>query len=249
LSSTTSTERSRCGRVRWVDGQVVGVDLAARQRHGEGAAAAGFRGDVDPAAEQLDDPLGDREAESGASLGACRGSVFERDEDPIQVSGVDPDAGVGNGECELVLSAPGDDQRDRTLVRELGGVADQVQQHLSESRLVGGHGDRDVVGDVEGHCHAGPGEPTGAGADVGGDLSDDARSDLGGLARRLETRVLEQVVDEELELLGLALGGRRQLSGRSRYVGATQQFGQSVQRVHLVAEFVAHPRHELGAHA
>ena len=107
-------------------------------REGEGAAAARFALHVDRAAHQVDQPGGDRQAQSGAAELARRGAVdlLERPEDPPPALGRDADAGVAHLESEDDLSV------GRLALREvhthghpappgeLDRGADQVEQHL-----------------------------------------------------------------------------------------------------------------------
>ena len=65
---------------------------------------------------------------------ACRGIVdlLEGVEDPLVVGSGDPRAGIGDGDLEVRAAGPGADF-DRTGIRELDGVADEVEEDLGEA--------------------------------------------------------------------------------------------------------------------
>ena len=91
---------------------------------------------------QLDDALGDREAEPGAAV-AARGrrvDLAERLEQPVHPILRDADAGVADGEVEAVHSAPGglgvDVDDHLAPLRELHRVREQVEEHLPEPSAV-----------------------------------------------------------------------------------------------------------------
>jgi len=91
----------------------------------------------------------DRQAEPGPAVlaGGRRFGLAEGLEQPIQLLRVHADAGVADGEADL-LGAIGrlarDGQRDRAVVGELGGVAEQVEERLANLGQVGPHGTRVV---------------------------------------------------------------------------------------------------------
>src|SRR3954464_4213071 len=127
------TSRSLCGF----------PDVGGADRHGdlEGRALADLGGDGDRAAVQLDDLARDREAKAGAALLARAGVVdlLELVEDPLLVLGRDAEAGVDDRQLVELAVAPALDL-DLAVVRELDGVAHQVQQYLAEAaRIAAAH--------------------------------------------------------------------------------------------------------------
>ena len=102
-----------------------------------------------PPAEQLDDPLGQREAQAGALLlRRSPAALLERLEDALAVLRRDADAGVGDGHRAPRRRPRRPHRRPATGGRELHRVRQQVEQHLLEAQLVG-LDVADVGGDVE----------------------------------------------------------------------------------------------------
>ena len=110
----------------------------------EGAPHPGHAPDRDRAAHQLDDLPRDGEPQPGAA-GAARQRAVGLDElleDAVPVApAVDADAGVLDLDPEraAVGRVPAGAQADLAAVGELGGVADQVGQHLAQPHRVGQH--------------------------------------------------------------------------------------------------------------
>ena len=119
---------------------LVGVDLR-RQADREGRARAEGALDPDRAAHALDEGAGDGEAEAGAAE-LARGrfvGLGEALEQPADLLLGQADAGVGDGEAHPVgpgLPEAPHGQNDVPVLRELGGVADQVDQRLAQLQLV-----------------------------------------------------------------------------------------------------------------
>ena len=113
-----------------------------RQRNPKGCAGAGHALDRDAAAHALDDALGNRKAQSGATepAGDAAVGLLELLEDALVLVGPDADAGVAHQDVDLARPDTAlDDDGDATAVGELHRIACQIEQHLPQPRGVAGH--------------------------------------------------------------------------------------------------------------
>ena len=96
--------------------------------------------DGDVATEHLAEAAADDQSQAAAAeaAGGRRLRLGERLEQPVHMLRCDPDTGVGHLEDDLLGLPPGDD-RDRAGLGELGGVAGQVEQRLSDLGEIGVH--------------------------------------------------------------------------------------------------------------
>ena len=108
-------------------------------REPEHAALAGLAHDAELAAHQLDQPLGDHEAEPGAAVAPGRGSVRLREglEQAPQRVRSDADPGIAHREADAPAlrrssASDADAHRDLAPLGELDGVADEVDQGLAQ---------------------------------------------------------------------------------------------------------------------
>src|SRR6202022_2458451 len=99
---------------------------------GEGAAGPGIVPDADGAVMLLDDPTGDREAESGALVRPSWIRLVKALEDSLQIGGRDPNAIVGDGQQHGRIVLPEPDFHRATWLRELHPVVDQDPQELDD---------------------------------------------------------------------------------------------------------------------
>ena len=117
----------------------------------ESAALAGSALNPDFAAHQVDQPLADGQPEPGATILAGHRVVglLEGIEQPRLRCAFDTDAGIGDREAQLQgvvgLGQRLHTQADRTVVGELDGIADEVDQHLPQTQ---GVALQEGVGDV-----------------------------------------------------------------------------------------------------
>ena len=104
LSSTTSTRRPAQA---WGSGGAGARRPLELRGEREGAAPADLAGDVDLAAERLDELPGDRQPEPGAAVPPRGGGVGlgEGVEEPLACRRRDADAGVGDVDAEHTLAA------------------------------------------------------------------------------------------------------------------------------------------------
>ena len=114
------------------------------QADGEGRALAELALDGDIAAHHLAETAADRESEPRAAVLARGGRIglHEFLEQPADLLGRHPDAGVGDRHRDLCASPVRDAchfDRDVATLRELVGVAHEIEQRLADARLVGMH--------------------------------------------------------------------------------------------------------------
>ncbi len=122
-----------------------------RQRDAEGRAGAGDALDRNAAAHALDDAPGNRQAKPGAAelAGDAAIGLLELLEDAVVLVGCDADAGVAHQNVDLAGPHAGlDDDRDAAAIRELHGVAGEIEQHLSQPRGVADHVARQRIVDI-----------------------------------------------------------------------------------------------------
>ena len=127
-------------RARSPPGGRVSIGAEARETDGEPRAGADAAGDVDLAADRLDQVLDDREAQAGpAELAAPRlVDAVEPLEDAGQVVAGDADPGVGDLDARSRRSMTRATDADRAVLgRVLDGVVDQVVDDLADGLLVG----------------------------------------------------------------------------------------------------------------
>ena len=150
LSSASKTRRP-CSDVAVAGGRCAspagrrGVGSSGRRQRNaepERRALAGPAVHADLAAHQLHESLADRQSQPRAAVLAGRGRIGlgERLEEPVDAVGGNADAGVGDfepdgGPAGLPLRAPTFTATSPRL-GELHGVADQVDQHLPQPRVV-----------------------------------------------------------------------------------------------------------------
>ena len=121
-----------------------GPEAAGRQHDREGRALTGRALDRDLAAQHPAELPGDRQAEPGAAV-VARGRGFGLGERLKQLAELrlgHADAGIRDLELEPVALVPGQPsggERDRALLGELGGIAQQIEQVLAQLRLIGAH--------------------------------------------------------------------------------------------------------------
>src|SRR5690606_27553091 len=120
-----------------------------RQANRERRADAGFALQRDRPAEHARQAMRHGEAEAGPALFARQGffHLDERLEDALLRLGLDPDPGVGNV-YDRAFTIPPHTQRDTTLLRELRGVGQEIDQDLPRFGMIGT--DRDgLVGQID----------------------------------------------------------------------------------------------------
>ena len=102
--------------------------------------------DADIAAHQLDDVSADRQSQSGSTVfpGGRVIALFEAFEDPIKICLRDADPRIGDADANARLAVFAidvanlcDADDDVALLRELDGVADQIQYDLFEAARIG----------------------------------------------------------------------------------------------------------------
>ena len=108
-----------------------------RQLHLKRRTFAEHRLDPDAAAVHLHNLLGNGEPQPGAALGLAVGAVdlVELLEDARLVLLRNAGPGVGHTEGEMAVARGGGDVY-LAGIRELNGIADQVEQHLRQALLV-----------------------------------------------------------------------------------------------------------------
>jgi hypothetical protein len=154
LSSTTSARGARrqrgdgdgwrrreVGRVeagrRLLGGRLLVDGPRPREDHGDAGALAGRRVHADAPAHEVEQPLGDGQAEAGALVlaGVAVGLLSEGAKEVGQEGGVDPDARVAHVQ-EDAVGIGLDADRDPPAGGELDRVREEVQQHAVQRRRV-----------------------------------------------------------------------------------------------------------------
>ncbi len=225
---------------------------AQRDGEAEARAAPELAVDADLAVHQLDQVLGDRQAEPRAAARPARPvlGLVERVEHARRLGGRDPDPGILDAQRQpdplgRDLGQHDLDQ-DLAAVGVLDGVADQVDQHLAQLDRIaaqpGGHVLGDEAHELQALALAGVAEQV---ADLGDHLAgievDLEQVDVPGL----DLGEVEHVVDgrqqglagahQVLDQPALALVERRR----------RQQVRHAEHAVHRRADLVAHGRQEL----
>src|SRR5437899_2381671 len=214
-SSTTSTRVS---------------DMAGRQSQGEGRAQARRAPNVDLAPVLLDDTVDQREPEPGSfRLGGEEGLEYVRD-----VGGGDALAGIADRDLERVAAIGDGDPKLAALRHRLDRVQAQIPENLSELLRVDRphHGRRELSG----HLQA-----AGRGAMLQQDqhLLGGGRHVEGRDRQRRGPRVLEEVLDDVVEPLGLAGHDLREpLAGVLGGVGAGEDLDRAGERRERIANLV-----------
>ena len=94
--------------------------------------------DAHLAAMQFDKGAHQRQPEAGAAMPRAVGMAFEPVEHLVLDLGRNARAGIGHGEDDAVLGAPGADRHRRIMRREADGVGEQIIEHLHHAPLVAG---------------------------------------------------------------------------------------------------------------
>ena len=222
------------------------------RREPEHAALARLAHDAELAAHQLHQPLGDDEAEARAPVPSRRGPVRLREglEEASQRFGLDADPRISHGEADdlglRLLGLHADPHRHLTPLRELHGIAHEVDQGLSQPAGISAQDVGDAVLDRRRQV-----DPLGLGQ--GREEADHLRHELPrgevdalqGEMARLDLREIEDVVDDAHERAPGAADGLDvvPLLGRERRV--LQQRGHPDHAVHGRADLMAHVGDEL----
>ena len=236
-------------------GEAVGIfDVGAGEGQGERkrGTLAGSAVHRDFSAHGFDELLGNGEAEAGAAEAAAHRTVGlrERAEQPGGRLGVESDAGVddresdpgvGGGEIGAVHA-----ERDRAPVGELDGVAEEVEEDLTEARRVAEEGGRQTRIELGGQ---GEGLGRGAGAQhVENGAEGGVRGEGDALklqAAGLDFGEVEDIVEEVEKGVGRGGGGVQMLALRGNERGVAHNAEHAEDAVHRGADLVAHRRQEI----
>jgi len=203
--------------------------------------------DTDLPAHQGDDALADDQAKASAAVhpGGRGIGLRERGEQLRETFRRDADAGIDDLEAQrmrgAVLAVLLDAQGDATAFGELDGVAEQIGQHLSQSRRVTAHREADVGVDFQMQQQA-------FGLGLLGQQPDHRFGQLAQVEGRgfqfnlvgLELGVVEDVVDDAQHLLGRAVGGAQQVGLLGGQAGGEQHVDHRQDAVERRADLVAH---------
>ncbi len=166
---------------------------------------------------QRHETLADGQAEACAAVGPARAAVrlAKLLKDAGLILRRDPHAGVRHGHHQLAVLLIGA-HGDRALVGKAGGVVQQVEQHLADARGVDVHpGEvgRDVGTQLQpAHLDEAAGRRHGLGDELGRLHLLEGQLEL----RGLDARQVEYVVDEALQVVGVAVDDSQvtQVGGR-----------------------------------
>ena len=247
--------------------------VAVRRRRGPGPRGLGPGGDerqadqegrplaeaalhLDRAREPLHDEAADRQAQARAAVLPAGGGVLlgEGLEEAVEVVGADAETGVADGQLQHGAVDPGErlvadacGQRDPARFGELHRVAEEVDHHLADPRLVAQHVGGDVGGQVQSEGDALAPRLGVEHADrVGEQVVEGDRTLLQLDATRLQRREVQDVVDQGQEQPAGGVGGADVLALVAVEVGEQQQVGQAEDGVERGADLVAHAGQEVG---
>ena len=162
---------------------------------------------ADPSPHQAHKVGADGEAEPGATEAPARGSIGlgEGLEDPLVLSRLDADAGVGDDEAQELLRLPlggRERERDPPSLRELQGVVQEVHQHLAQPPAIADHAIRNAVRHVAEERYA---LALGAGRQHAKRLAHEVRQGEGRFFQlellRLDPRQVQHVAQERPKLV------------------------------------------------
>ena len=153
------SERNAASRFR-AKGRGRGGGQGKGQGEVHGRAVPGFAVHAEPALEQLDELGDDGKAEPGPLVAADKGlfNLDERIENRAQLFVGDPDSRVSDNEQDMKPGRENRGQRvdfdgDLSGLRELDGIAHQIEQDLAHPRIVAdqhqGHAGGNVKGEFE----------------------------------------------------------------------------------------------------
>ena len=203
--------------------------------------------DADRAAQHADQSAADCQAQARSAEAARRGRVglLERLEQPPDLLVRHPDAGITDRDAQGPVAPPHLDP-DFARLRELDGVADQIEQHLTQAGRVGADASGYVGFDADRQLEPlGHGPPRRHCLDVGqygGRVGGDA---LDGHLVGLDLRQVQHVIDQAQQVLAVA-GDRLDATGPF-VVGHTrvaQQVREAQDRRHRRADLMTHVRQE-----
>ncbi len=238
--------RERSGLARRIRGRDLDADAEVKR-----GAPAQLALDLDRATHQLDEALADDETEPGAAeLPVRRGvGLRERAEQPRALLGSHPDPFISHLAQEA-RAIPSQRDRDRAALRKLERVADEVEQHLPETRGIADqparHVWRDHPDERDLSLLRASGREERELLEHVVELERDALElDVPGIHLGEVEHVVdegEQVIRGALDLLQVAALARRRVAGE-------REIDHAQDRGHRRAQLVAHVRHELRLHA
>ncbi len=206
----------------------------------------------DATAHHAHELLADGEPEPGAAV-ASRGRAVglgEGVEDARALLRGDADAGVGDREAQLDVGLrprfDRDPQDDLAPLRELDGVAEQIDQHLSQPTRIADHVVGHVDGDVAGELEALLMRPVGEELErVRQAVAQAERQDLEVELAGLDLREVEDVVQDGEQRVGRRADRVQVLALLGRELAVERQVGHAHDAVHGRADLVAHVGQEL----
>ena len=245
----------QCGRGR---GRRHGERKARRED--EARAVAGRALDPDRAAHQLDDALGDREAEPGAAVATrCRAvGLGEFLEQPLDLFGRHADARIANREAQrlgaVVARFECDRELDVAAVGELHRIRQQVAQHLAQAQCIthqrSALAEQARLAHVEQQfdvlfvCALAQQRER-----IAGHVLDPEAPFLQFELAGLDLREIEDVVDDPEQRSGRVVDLVHVVALACRQLGLERQVGHTENRIHRGSDLVAHvgEEHRLGA--
>ncbi|MCX5743251.1 MAG: hypothetical protein NT062_12225, partial [Proteobacteria bacterium] len=225
------------------------ADLAG-DRELERRADADLAGDGHLAVHELDEPLADREPETGAAVEPRRRRVDlgERAEQPVDPIRGDADASVAHADPqgdELAVGDPVDGDEDVAPLGELHRVRQQVEQHLPDAPEVAADPERgrriDEVRELEPLRRRGRRDQVERGLDA---LAQVERMELDLELARLDLREVEDVVDDRQQVIAARPDGLDEVALAGVERGVEQQAAHADDGVHRRPDLVAHRREE-----
>ncbi len=205
--------------------------------------------DVDRAPHRLDQTAADRQTQAGAAKAPLIRHVGldKRIEDRLQVAPGDAHTRVDDFKADrcwrrwLDLGARPHAQVDAAALSEFDRVADQVQQHLAQSHLIGNDADGQAIVPIKAELQPLALRARGEQPQRrGNELTQRYRLTLDLEFAGSDLGEIEHVVDDRKQRLARRRGGLQQvlLAGGERR--AIEQFECAEQPIHRRAQFVAH---------
>ena len=224
------------------------------QRHGEGkdGAIALPAQHAEPAVHQLDELLGNGQAQAGAAVFARRRAIGLREflEDAGQRLGRDADAGVlhlkQHGDLLRGFAQLAGAHQHLAALGELHRVGREVDEHLPEPERIAAQARRNLRVDAAGQLDAFLVRPFGE--QFHRALDRVAQVEVDGLERelaRLHLREVQNVVDDVEQRLGAVADRLDVFALLLRKPGVREQAGHAGDGIHRRADFMAHVREEL----
>src|SRR3984957_2736953 len=244
-------ERAQAGEIQPLQSSQGRGRFGGRQAHLEPKcrAAAGGAVDADFAAQQGGAWRADGQSQTGAAIFSRREGV--RLAEGIEYAALDflgyPDSRVDDLESQQAILAGCPHPHDNLAgVRELDGVADEIDEDLAQPHRIAPHGAGYV--EIDGTGQLQPLRMGSAGEDLAGFFDGFAQAEFDALELEFsgfDLREIQDVVDDLQQRFGRMRNGFREVALPRRELGRLQQFRHAHDSIHRRTDLVAQTRQEL----